>query len=61
MKNINCQVRPVTHIINVSYDHLNCNTRKKSQNDRIVSSMYALWKAENVNMLKCWTDTFIRK
>lgn len=30
MKNINCQVRPVTHIIDVPYDHLNCNTRKKN-------------------------------
>lgn len=43
MKNINCQVRQVTHVNNVPYDPLNCNIRKKSQNDKIVSSMYVIW------------------
>lgn len=61
MKNINCQVRQVTHVTNVPYDHLNCNIRKKSQNDKIVSSMYAIWKAENVKILKLWTYAFVQK
>lgn len=47
MENINCQIRPVASIINVSYDHLNCSIRKKSQNDRIMFAMYAIWNQKS--------------